>query len=189
MPVTTVEELFINELRDIYHAEKQLVKALPKMAKAATHPQLKEAIEHHLEETRGQVERLEQVFDLLDLGKRSKRCEAMEGLIEEAREMMDEVKEPRVLDVGLIVGAQKVEHYEIAGYGALVMLADQLGHSDCADLLKQTLEEEKLADAKLSELALGGINAEAVDEDEAMGEETAGGGQNGGRRRSSQKSG
>jgi ferritin-like metal-binding protein YciE len=161
MPVTTIEELFVDELRDTYHAEKQLVKALPKMAKAASHPQLKQAIEHHLEETRGQVDRLEQVFELLEVGKRSKRCEAMEGLIEEGRELIDEVKEPKVLDAALIMSAQKVEHYEIAGYGALVTLASQLGRSDAADLLRQTLEEEKQADAKLNELALGGVNADA----------------------------
>ena len=166
MSVSTIQELFVEELRDIYHAEKQLVKALPKMAKAAAHPKLKEAFTSHLAETRGQVERLEEVFGLLDAGKRSKPCEAMEGLLEEARSMMEEVKDPQVLDVGMIVGAQKVEHYEIASYGSLVALATQLGHGDAAKLLSQTLAEEKAADSKLNELALSVVNKDAADDAE-----------------------
>ncbi|MFO1069711.1 MAG: ferritin-like domain-containing protein [Geminicoccaceae bacterium] len=161
MSVNTIQELFVEELRDIYHAEKQLVKALPKMARAATTPQLRDAIANHLEETKGQVERLDQVFEMLELGKRAKRCEAMEGLIEEGRTMIDEVKDPEVLDAGLIIGAQKVEHYEIAAYGSLVALAAQLGHRDAAEILKQTLEEEKTADRKLNELALTCVNQQA----------------------------
>ncbi len=163
MSVTTIRELFVGELRDIYHAEKQLVKALPKMAKAAANPQLKAAFTSHLEETKGQVGRLEQVFELLDVTKRAKPCAAMEGLLEEAASMMEEVEDPQVLDVGMIVGAQKVEHYEIAAYGALVALATQLGHADAAKLLSETLAEEKAADSKLNELALGVVNKDAAD--------------------------
>lgn len=176
MPVNTVQDLFVEELRDIYHAEKQLLKALPRMSKAAANGELKQAIDSHLEETRGQVERLEQVFEMLDLGKRSKRCEAMEGLIEESRTMMEEVKAPEVRDVGLIVGGQKIEHYEIAGYGSLVALANQLGHAEAAGLLQETLEEEKAADQKLNDIALSTVNPQAssgaeMDEEMEDGEE------------------
>lgn len=111
MAVKSLQDLFVDELRDIYHAEKQLVRALPKMARSATHPELKQAIESHLEETRGQVERLDQVFEQLDLAKRAKKCEAMEGLIEEARETMEEIEVDYLLDVAMIINAQKVEHY------------------------------------------------------------------------------
>lgn len=161
MPVKTVQDLFVEELRDIYHAEKQILKALPKMAKSAQNPELKEAFEQHLEQTRGQVERLEQVFEQLDVAKRGKRCEAMEGLLEEARSTMEEVEDKSVLDVGMIINAQKVEHYEIAGYGSLVALARQLGHDEAAQLLEQTLEEEKATDKKLNEVALRAANPSA----------------------------
>jgi ferritin-like metal-binding protein YciE len=161
MSIKTMQDLFVNELRDIYHAEKQLVKALPKMAKAANANELRQAIESHLEETRGQVERLEQVFDMLELGRRAKPCEAMEGLIGEGEEVIEEVDDPEVRDAGLIVAAQKVEHYEIAGYGSLVTMAKQLGYKDAGNLLAQTLEEEKAADSKLNKLAMGGINQQA----------------------------
>lgn len=162
MTIKTVQDLFVQELRDIYHAEKQLVKALPKMAKAASSEELRTAFEAHLEETRGQIERLEQVFETLDLAKRSKRCEAMEGLIEEGREILEEVEKGDVLDAGMIVAAQKIEHYEIAGYGSLVALAKQLGHNDAARLLQETLEEEKAADQKLNKIALGSVNKKAA---------------------------
>ncbi|MEK0084832.1 ferritin-like domain-containing protein [Benzoatithermus flavus] len=161
MPVKTVQDLFVDELRDIYHAEKQILKALPKMAKSAQHPELRQAFEQHLEQTRGQVERLEQVFDQLDVAKRGKRCEAMEGLLEEARSTMEEIEDNSVLDVGMIINAQKVEHYEIAGYGSLVALANQLGLKDAAQLLEQTLSEEKEADRKLNEVALRVANPSA----------------------------
>jgi ferritin-like metal-binding protein YciE len=161
MSVKTVQDLFVNELRDIYHAEKQLLRALPKMAKSSTHPELKQAFESHLEETRGQVERLEQVFDQLDLSKRAKPCQAMEGLIEEAKEHMGEIEDKSVLDVGMIISAQKVEHYEIAGYGSLVALARQLGHNEVVQLLEQTLQEEKAADEKLNQVALNVANKDA----------------------------
>lgn len=161
MTVKTVQDLFLEELRDIYHAEKQILKALPKMAKSATHPELKQAFELHLQQTQGQVERLEQVFDQLDVPKRGKRCEAMEGLIEEARSTMEEIEDKNVLDVGMIINAQKVEHYEIAGYGSLVALANQLGKKDIAQLLEQTLNEEKETDQKLNQVALSVANPSA----------------------------
>ncbi len=169
MPVKSVQDLFVQELRDIYHAERQITKALPRMAKAATEPKLKQAFEHHLEQTRGQIERLDQVFEQLDLPKRAKKCEAMEGLIEEARSTMEEIEDENVLDIGMIINAQKVEHYEIAGYGSLVALARQLGHKDAASLLSETLEEEKETDAKLNELALSAVNQQAAGGGEASG--------------------
>ena len=155
MPVKSVQDLFVEELRDIYHAERQITKALPRMAKAAASPELKQAFEDHLEQTRGQIERLDQVFEQLDLPKRGKKCEAMEGLLEEARSSMEEIEDQGVLDVGMIINAQKVEHYEIAGYGSLVALAKQLGHGEAAALLAETLAEEKEADQKLGQVASG----------------------------------
>ena len=161
MAIKTVQDLFLNELRDIYHAEKQILKTLPKMAKQASHPELKQALERHVEETRGQVERIEQVFEMLDAGKRAKRCEAMEGLLEEAREHMEEIQDKQLLDPAMIICQQKVEHYEIAGYGSLVALAKQLGQDEAAQLLAQTLEEEKATDQKLTQLALEVANKDA----------------------------
>ena len=163
MPVKTVQDLFVEELRDIYHAERQITKALPKMAKAASSPELKQAFELHLEQTRGQIERLDQVFEQLDVAKRGKKCEAMEGLLEEARATMEEIEDEGVLDTGMIINAQKVEHYEIAGYGSLVALAKQLGHDQAASLLAETLAEEKQTDQTLSKLALTLANPRAAD--------------------------
>ena len=161
MPVKTVQDLFVEELRDIYSAEKQITKALPRMAKAATHPELKQAFELHLEQTRGQIERLDQVFEQLDTAKRAKKCEAMEGLLEEGRSTMEEIEDKNVLDVGMIINAQKVEHYEIAGYGSLVALAKQLGQNQIASLLDQTLKEEKETDQTLNRIALSVANPAA----------------------------
>lgn len=177
MAVKTVQDLFVDELRDIYSAEKQLTKALPKMAKAATSPELRQAFEMHLEETRGQVDRLDQVFEQLDLPKRAKKCEAMEGLIEEAKSGMEEIENPNVLDIGMIINAQKVEHYEIAGYGSLVALAHQLGHAEAATLLEETLEEEKAADQKLGEIAqtVNALAGESSQEDSSTETERTGG--------------
>jgi ferritin-like metal-binding protein YciE len=169
MPVKSVQDLFVQELRDIYHAERQITKALPRMAKAASSPELKQAFEEHLEQTRGQIERLDQVFEQLDLPKRAKKCEAMEGLIEEARSTIEEIEDDSVLDVGMIINAQKVEHYEIAGYGSLVALARQLGHEDVATLLAETLDEEKETDQKLNEIALSMANPQAAGEGGAEG--------------------
>jgi len=162
MAVKSVNDLLLNELRDIYHAEKQLVRALPKMAKKAKSDQLRQAIEHHLEETKGQVDRLDQVFQHLDARSGGKRCEAMEGLIEEAKEMMEEIATPEVLDAAMIAAAQKVEHYEIASYGSVRALAEALGHNDAARLLQETLDEEKAADQKLNQIALSGVNQAAL---------------------------
>lgn len=162
MAVKTMQDLFLEELRDIYHAEKQITKLLPKLAKAASSPELKQCFELHLEQTKGQIDRLEQVFDQLDVPKRGKRCEAMEGLIEESRSTMEEIEDKNVLDVGMIINAQKVEHYEIAGYGSLVALAKQLGHKEVASLLAETLSEEKETDQKLNRVALSVANAAAA---------------------------
>ncbi len=161
MAIRTAQDLFLNELRDIYHAEKQILRALPKMARRASHPELRQALERHVEETRGQLERIEQVFEMLEVGKRAKRCEAMEGLLEEARGHMEEIEDKRLLDPAMIICQQKVEHYEIAGYGSLVALADQLGRNEAAQLLARTLEEEKATDQKLTELALSVANKDA----------------------------
>ena len=161
MQLKTLQDLFVHELKDIYSAEKQLLRALPKMAKAASSENLKAGFEEHLEQTRGQVERLEEIFSSLEVGTRGPKCEAMEGLIEEGASLMEEDAEPAVMDAGLIAAAQKVEHYEIASYGTLVTFARRLGHEEAANLLEQTLEEEKATDVKLTELAETEINAEA----------------------------
>lgn len=162
MPVKTMQDLLIEELRDIYHAENQLAKALPKLAKAATAPELKQAFETHLEETRGQIERLEQVFEELDTRKRGKRCAAMEGLIEEAKEILEQDLPPEMLDVALIAAAQKAEHYEIASYGSLHAYAEACGLTKVATLLAQTLDEEKATDAKLNKIAIENVNQKAL---------------------------
>jgi ferritin-like metal-binding protein YciE len=162
MAVKTMQDLLIDELRDIYHAEKQLTRALPKMARAASNGQLKEAFTQHLEETRGQIERLEQVFELLDTRTRGKPCHAMEGLIEEAKEIMEMGLGPELLDVALIAAAQKVEHYEIAGYGTLVALAQASSFSEAAQLLQETLDEEKKTDQLLNKLAISDVNMKAM---------------------------
>lgn len=162
MAVKSVNDLLLEELRDVYHAEKQLVKALPKMAKKAKSDKLRQAIEQHLEETKGQVERLEQAFEKLEVPTRGKRCEAMEGLIAEAEEVMEEITTPEVLDAAMIAAAQKVEHYEIASYGSARALAEALGHREVAQLLEQTLDEEKQADEKLNDIALSEVNKTAL---------------------------
>jgi ferritin-like metal-binding protein YciE len=156
-------DLFELELKDLYSAEKQITKALPKMAKAATNEDLREAFESHLEETEGQIKRLEKIFKQLDISfARVEKCKAMEGLIEEGKEVMEEGLEPEVLDAALICAAQKVEHYEMAGYGCARTFAQQLGHSDIAELLQETLDEEGAADEKLNEIAESVVNEEAV---------------------------
>lgn len=157
----TLETLYIDELKDLYSAEQQLVKALPKIAKNAETPELSEAITNHLEETKNHVSRLEEVFQKLEESPKGKKCVGMEGLIKEGAEMIDEF-EGKVLDAGLISAAQRVEHYEIAAYGTVCTFAELLGRSEDLELLKQTLEEEKQADEKLTELSEG-INAEARD--------------------------
>ncbi len=161
MSLSSLQDLFVHELKDIYSAEKQLVRALPKMAKAATSDALRAGFEEHLEETRGQIERLEEIFASLEVGSRGPKCEAMEGLIKEGAGLLEEDAEPAVLDAALIAAAQKVEHYEIATYGTLVVWARQLGHDDAVTLLEDTLGEEKATDVKLTELAESEINAQA----------------------------
>jgi len=160
MKETTLNDLLRDELKDLYNAEQQMVKALPKMAKAADSGDLQAAFEEHLTQTKGHVERLEQAFDLMGVPARGKKCQAMHGLIEEGKELIAEGLSDTVLDAGLIGAAQKVEHYEIAAYGTARTHASLLGLSELADLLEQTLEEEKQTDAKLSELA-GDINVAA----------------------------
>jgi ferritin-like metal-binding protein YciE len=160
--ITTLDKLYEEELRDIYNAEGQLVKALPKMAKAASNDELKKAIEDHLEQTKGQVDRLEKVFQSLGVAVRGKTCAAMKGLLEEGKEILEEEDiEDTVLDAALIAAAQKVEHYEIATYGTLIAWAKQLGYADQAKLLEETLTEEKEADSLLTEIAESNINAMA----------------------------
>jgi ferritin-like metal-binding protein YciE len=163
---TTLRSLFIDELRDVYHAEKQLTKALPKLAKAATAPDLRKAIESHLEETENHVKRLEQVFETLEEPAKTKVCAGMAGIIEEGSEMIKKEDKGAALDAGIIAGAQRAEHYEMAAYGSLMAWAEALGHDDVIELLGATLEEEKAADERLSELAEGGINESAAAEDE-----------------------
>ena len=163
MSLTTLDDLFLNELKDIFDAEKRILKALPKMAKSATTEDLRDAFESHLEETEGQVKRLEQVFKHLEKPARGKKCLAMEGLIDEGKELMEEDAEEAVLDAGLICAAQKVEHYEISAYGTLIAWSKTLGYDRITGLLEQTLAEEKATDEKLTELA-GAINFE-VDEE------------------------
>jgi ferritin-like metal-binding protein YciE len=162
MKMTSLHDLFVDQLQDLYSAENQLIKALPKMAKAASSPELRSAFEEHLEQTRDQAERLERVFEMMDAKAKGKKCKAMEGLIEEAKETVGEDAEPAVLDAALIAEAQKVEHYEIAGYGCVCTWAEQLGHREAAQLLKETLNEEKMTDERLTQLAESMVNVEAA---------------------------
>ena len=160
MKGTNLQDLLVEELKDLYSAEQQMVKALPKMAKAASADELRGAFEEHLEQTKGHVERLEQAFELLGLPAKAKKCAAMEGLIEEGKELIEQGLPENVLDAGLIGAAQKVEHYEIAAYGTARTHAELLDLSDVADLLEQTLDEEKQTDEKLTELSED-VNVEA----------------------------
>ena len=157
-----LNDLFLDTLKDIYFAEKQVLKALPKMAKAARSDKLRAAFEKHHDETEGQIERLEQVFELLDKPARGKTCEAIQGILDEGKEIMDEYKGTEALDAGLVSAAQAVEHYEIARYGTLKQWAQQLGMKDAARLLDQTLQEEKKTDEALTSLAEGVVNLAAA---------------------------
>ena len=161
MALDTLQDLLVEELKDTYSSETQIVKALPKMAAAATSPQLKAAFEKHLAETQNQVKRLEQIFAQLGESPEGNNCEATEGLVKEGAELMGEKADPQVLDAGLIAAAQKVEHYEIASYGTLATWAEELGHSEILALLKQTLGEEKATDEALTSLAESRINRAA----------------------------
>jgi ferritin-like metal-binding protein YciE len=158
----TLHDAFLDEIRDLYDAEKQLTKALPKLAKTATSPKLRDAFESHLEETRGHVERLEQVFASLDEKVRGKHCDGIAGIIEEGKSMMEEDFEETTMDACLIAAGQRAEHYEIGAYGTVVAWAQAMGHTEAARLLQQNLNEEKAADKKLSALAEGGINQQAA---------------------------
>ena len=162
MSLDSLEKLFIEELRDIYNAEKQLTRALPRMAKAAESPELQQAFSTHLKETEGQIKRLERIFGELGQAVRGKKCKGMEGLIEEGKEKMEEEGEAPVLDAALIASAQKVEHYEIAAYGCLRTYAELLGMEQVVQLLQQTLEEEEATDKILTQLGESGINEAAA---------------------------
>jgi len=166
MKLDTLEELYISELRDLYSAENQLLKALPKMAKAASSEELKDGFEKHLEQTKGHVRRLEQIFEGLDENPKGKTCRAMKGLIEEGAEISKEDGEESVLDAGIIVAAQKVEHYEIAGYGSARTFAQILGQNKAAELLQATLDEESETNEILNKLAESVVNPEALLETE-----------------------
>jgi ferritin-like metal-binding protein YciE len=166
MKLDTLQKLYTDELRDLYNAENQLVKALPKMAKAASSKDLKAAFEKHLEQTKGHVERLEQVFEELGEKPKGKTCRAMKGLIEEGSEILKEDGEDSVIDAGIIVAAQKVEHYEIAGYGSVRTFAHLLGQNKAAELLQTTLDEEAETNQLLNRLAEGIVNPEALMETE-----------------------
>ena len=170
MKMATLKDLFVEELKDLYSAEKQLIKALPKMAKAATCEELQQGFLDHLEQTKGHAERLEQVFELLGMKPKAKTCKAMEGLIEEGKELLEEDVDPEVLDAGLIAAAQRVEHYEIAGYGCVRTYAELLGEHDAMELLQETLDEEAETDKKLTKLSEQ-INIEAEHPESEDGDE------------------
>ena len=163
MELETLKDLYIHELKDLLSAEKQLVKALPKMAKAATNEELASGFEEHLEQTEQHVTRLEKILASHDESPRGPKCKGMEGLIEEGKEMIEEEAEEEVRDAGLISAAQRVEHYEIAGYGCARTYAEELGDEKGAELLSQTLEEEKATDEKLTELAKTVVNLRAAE--------------------------
>ena len=166
MSLDTLEKLYIEELRDLYNAENQLLKALPKMAKGASSPELKDAFEKHLEQTKGHVQRLEELFERRDESPKGKTCKAMKGLIEEGSEILKEEGEDSVLDAGMIVAAQKVEHYEIASYGSVRTFANLLGKDEEVKLLQATLDEEAETNETLNRLAEGIVNEEALSETE-----------------------
>jgi ferritin-like metal-binding protein YciE len=172
MTFDSLQKLFVEELRDLYSAENQLLKALPKMAKTASSDELKQAFEDHLEETKEHVARLDEIFQGLDQSPKGKTCKAMKGLVEEGCEILEEQGEESVLDAGIIAAAQKVEHYEIASYGTVRTWARLLGEDEAAELLQQTLDEEGEANKRLNELAEEIVNPEALSE-EAV-EEVAG---------------
>jgi ferritin-like metal-binding protein YciE len=172
MKLDSLKKLYVEELRDLYSAENQLIKALPKMAKGASSAELKQAFEDHLEQTREHVERLDEIFSRLDEKPTGKTCKAMKGLIEEGAEMLEEDGEESVIDAGLIGAAQRVEHYEIAAYGTVRTFANLLGEEEAADLLQQTLDEEGETDKQLSELAEEIVNEEALSQSEEEEETT-----------------
>lgn len=172
MSISTAQDLFLDELKDIYSAEKQAVRAYPRIAKAVQSEELKQALQEHLEQTKQQVERLDRVFEILEKRAGGKTCEAMKGLLEEAKESMEEIEQGPVLDVAIIAAAQRIEHYEIAAYGTVSTLAEAMGQQEIHDLLAQTLGEEKQTDERLTGVSKQ-VNAEALGEgkEEDQGEE------------------
>jgi ferritin-like metal-binding protein YciE len=162
MPIKSLHDLMVDELKDIYHAEKQITRALPKMVKNASSDKLKRAFEDHLKVTENQISRLEQIFEELEIPARAKKCIGMEGIINEGKEIMDEGEEGPVLDAAMIAAAQKVEHYEIASYGTVRTYAQELGYDKIADLLQQTLDEESETNELLTGIAESDINYEAI---------------------------
>jgi ferritin-like metal-binding protein YciE len=162
MVINTMHDLFVHSLKDIFYTEKKLVTELPKMAKKASDPDLKRAFEDHAAQTENHLSRLEEVFEMIDMQPRGEKCEALEGLLEETKDLLKDVKDPDVLDAGLLAAAQAVEHYEITRYGTLVAWSKQLGLSDAEPVLTETLEEEKQADKLLTEIAEADINRKAA---------------------------
>lgn len=162
MKLNSLQDLYISELKDLYSAENQIIKALPRLAKAASAPELRQGFTDHLRQTRIQVERLDQIFEKLRISPRGKKCKAIEGMIEESKEVLNQEAEPAVLDAALIAGAQKVEHYEMAGYGCVRTFAQLLGDHEAAELLQQTLDEEEATDRKLTQIAESMVNFEAA---------------------------
>ena len=160
--IETMNDLFVHTLRDIYYAEQQIVKALPEMIEKASNPQLKNAFKSHLEETRGHVKRVEEVFRMHGVDVKGVDCPAIDGIIDETEEIAGEVEDAQVLDAALVAAAQAVEHYEITRYGTLIAWAKELGRSDCASVLQQNLEEEKAADKKLTDIAESRVNQMAA---------------------------
>lgn len=173
MELESLHELYLEKLRDLYSAEQQILKALPKVRKKVTHEELQEAMDTHIAQTEQQVQRLERIFEQLGESPKGKHCKGMEGLLAEASELMGEDAEPDVLDAGLIAAAQAVEHYEMAGYGTARTYAELLGFDDHSELLQQTLNEEEETDRILTEIAMTSVNIEAMDGDEGEEEETA----------------
>jgi ferritin-like metal-binding protein YciE len=163
MKLTNLHDLYVDELKDLYSAEHQILKALPKMVMKASASELADAFADHLKVTHGHVERLDKIFKMLEVSPKGKKCKAMEGLLEEGKEVMSEEAEPSVMDAALIAAAQRVEHYEMAGYGCVRTFARLLGYEKAADLLQETLEEEGEVDKKLTELAESVINVEAME--------------------------
>ena len=161
MPENSLQKLYVEQLKDLYNAENQLVKALPKMAKAAKSEALREGFEQHLQQTKGHVQRLEQIFGAMDENPKGRKCAGMQGLVQEGEEVIEENSDGDALDAGLIAAAQRVEHYEIAGYGCVRTFAELLGESEAVDLLQQTLDEEKETDEKLTEIGKV-VNTEAM---------------------------
>lgn len=193
MQMSNLQDLLVENLKDLYSAETQMLKALPKVAKKVENEQLRQALTMHVKETEQQVKRLEQVLSQMGEKPTGKKCHGMEGLLEENKEMMEEDAEPEVLDAGLIVGCQKAEHYEIAGYGSAVTFAKLLGNEEAARLLAQSLDEEERTDKKLTQIAESTINIEAADggdEDEEAGTTTRSSGRssNGGRKKAASSS-